>query len=325
MLQTDDLRELYDIRFDQAAHNRLMAESFIAEGPGRRFSEKAAEIGVVAFFLDHAGLRKIYPHRHQFFEMVLVVRGRARHKVGGELMTVSEGEILLMSHQRPHSYELIGEPFEIVNVCFDPSLLYPGFSLDHYQGFRLFRPFFGPSDTSVRFRPEGKTFLRFLDLAFRLSSLRNGKTDFFHKEALQTGLLSILQSLSSAYEAANPSLPEENQFLKKVLETIPALGSEKISLARLAKSFGLSPFTFSRRFKKMVGESLPVFVNRMKIEKSKKLLRESELAVTDVALECGFENLSHFHRLFKAATGLTPGVFQKREASLHTGRAIKSK
>lgn len=325
MLNAADLRELHDIRFDQTAHNRLMAESFIAEGPSRRFSEKASRLGVVAFFLDHGGLKKIDPHRHQFFEMVLVVRGRARHKVGNETMTVSEGELLLMSHQRPHSYELIGEPFDVVNVCFDPSLLYPGFSLDHYQSFRLFRPFFGPSDTSVRFRPDEKIFLRLLDLALHLVALRQRSADFFFRESLQTGLLSILQALSSAYESANPSLPEENQFLKKVLETIPALGSEKISLARLAKSFGLSPFTFSRRFKKMVGESLPVFVNRMKIEKSKKLLRESPLSVTDVALECGFENLSHFHRLFKTSTGLTPGVFQKREASLHTGKAKKSK
>lgn len=322
---SEALRELYEIHFDRTAHDRLMAESFVAEGPERRLSDKASRLGVVAFYLDHKTIQKIAPHRHQFFELVLVLRGRARHKVGSESMIVSEGEILLMSHQRPHSYERLGESFEIVNVCFDPSLLYPGFSLDHYPSFRLFRPFFGPSDTSVRFRPEEKTFLRLLGLAFHLISLRQKSDAFFFRESLQTGLLWILQSLSSAYEAAHPSLPGENQFLEKVLESIPAIGSEKISLARLSKSFGLSPFTFSRRFKKMIGESLPVFVNRMKIEKSKKLLRESQLSVTDIALECGFENLSHFHKIFKKATGLTPGAFQKREASLHTGRAKKDK
>ena len=82
--------------------------------------------------------------------------------------------------------------------------------------------------------------------------------------------------------------------------------AEKISLNGIAKMVYLSPAYFSRVFKKETGATFNSFLNEVRIEKSKALLRNNDLKMVDIALMVGFESQSYFTKVFKKITGISP-------------------
>ena len=74
----------------------------------------------------------------------------------------------------------------------------------------------------------------------------------------------------------------------------------------MARLVYLSPAYFSRVFKQEVGESFTGYLNRVRIDHSRSLLRRKELRLVDIALMVGFEDQSYFTKVFKKITGLSP-------------------
>jgi AraC-like DNA-binding protein len=79
-----------------------------------------------------------------------------------------------------------------------------------------------------------------------------------------------------------------------------------ISLEDVAKIAKMSPFSFSRYFKKNCGACFVEYLNRVRTNKACYLLRETEYQVQDIALECGFGSISNFNKQFRKAEGLSP-------------------
>jgi len=79
-----------------------------------------------------------------------------------------------------------------------------------------------------------------------------------------------------------------------------------ISLERISKIAKMSPFAFSRYFKKNCGAGFVEYLNRVRTNKACYLLRETEYQVHDIALECGFASISNFNKQFRKTEGLSP-------------------
>lgn len=90
--------------------------------------------------------------------------------------------------------------------------------------------------------------------------------------------------------------------------------SQRITLEELAGRVYLSPSYFGRIFKQETGESFTGYLNRIRIERSKELLVQPNIRLTDVAQLVGFEEQSYFCRVFKKLVGMTPGAY--REAKI---------
>lgn len=81
---------------------------------------------------------------------------------------------------------------------------------------------------------------------------------------------------------------------------------EKITLEEVAQRVFLSPAYFSRVFKAEMGESFTAYLNRIRIERSKELLRHKNIRLTDIAQLVGFEDQSYFTKVFKKLVGVPP-------------------
>jgi len=79
-----------------------------------------------------------------------------------------------------------------------------------------------------------------------------------------------------------------------------------ISLEKISKIARMSPFTFSRFFKKNCGACFVEYLNRVRTNKACYLLRETDYQVHDIAQECGFESISNFNKQFRKTEGLSP-------------------
>lgn len=88
---------------------------------------------------------------------------------------------------------------------------------------------------------------------------------------------------------------------------------DKLDRDSLAAMVYLSPDYLSHCFKRETGLSLTNYIIEVRIQEAKRLLVKKESNIRDVALSCGFQNISYFTRQFKKSTGITPKEFRGNE------------
>lgn len=124
-----------------------------------------------------------------------------------------------------------------------------------------------------------------------------------------------------AYRSAAParaasssglSLAERARIEGYIRRTLP----NPIVIEELAAACDLTPYQLSRLLKRALGVSPLQYVQTVRIDLAKKLLRESDLPLTDIALELGFSSQSHFSTVFRSLTGHTPKTFRERHELL---------
>lgn len=86
--------------------------------------------------------------------------------------------------------------------------------------------------------------------------------------------------------------------------------TEELSLGQVAKAVNMSSYYFCKTFKKVVGINFTDYVARVRIEKSKNLLLNPNLRVSEIAFEVGFQSLTHFNRVFKKVLGQSPTEYR---------------
>lgn len=99
--------------------------------------------------------------------------------------------------------------------------------------------------------------------------------------------------------------------LKTAIDYMDTHFTENPPLWQLAELARLAPNYFHRYFKRVVGISPYEYMLKKRLNKAKYLLSNTDLAVYQVALECGYENSYYFSRTFKKNTGKTPSMMQK--------------
>jgi AraC family transcriptional regulator len=103
--------------------------------------------------------------------------------------------------------------------------------------------------------------------------------------------------------------------IRTVCDFIEANLCRQITLEDLAALVHLSPFHFARCFKATMGLAPHQYVIARRIELAKRLLLTTTLNVAEIAWSIGYENISHFRRLFAMHIGVTPGEI-RRAASI---------
>ncbi|NOZ69080.1 MAG: helix-turn-helix transcriptional regulator [Deferribacteres bacterium] len=87
--------------------------------------------------------------------------------------------------------------------------------------------------------------------------------------------------------------------------------AEKISVEKLAEIAHMSPSHFSRTFKHETGRSPMDYLSLIRTERAKKLLVAGDKSITDIAFECGFNNVSYLSACFKKKYKITPSAYRK--------------
>ncbi len=100
----------------------------------------------------------------------------------------------------------------------------------------------------------------------------------------------------------------KNHPINRAIRLMKSRHFHGISISELAEEANMSLPNFSQKFKLVTNQTPKEYLTKLKLNQSKLLL--NKLSVTDTALELGYENISHFIRLFKKQFGLTPKQFK---------------
>lgn len=102
----------------------------------------------------------------------------------------------------------------------------------------------------------------------------------------------------------------EPPVITKAKEFIQQHQTENLRLSHVAKAVNTSTFYFCKMFKKVTGINFTDYLSRVRIEKSKHLLLNPNLRVSEIAFEVGFQSLTHFNRVFKKILGQSPTEYR---------------
>lgn len=154
-----------------------------------------------------------------------------------------------------------------------------------------------------------------VDLTQRLAANATGTEDLgaVYVQSLSIALISYVSARYGRAEQTREDdrrgfLPEQRQELVEFIERqLPS----NFGLVDLAEVVAYSPDHFSRLFKRTFGVSPHKYVSSRRVERAKAMLRDPNLALSDIAIACGFSSQAHMGDVFKRQTGMTPGTYRK--------------
>lgn len=133
----------------------------------------------------------------------------------------------------------------------------------------------------------------------------------FADSLIQTLTLHLLSNYTQAGTAPAVSSGGLSGYrLNRVIEYVNANLENDIALADLAAVADLSPFHFSRAFRKSTAKTPQQYVMQQRLERAKLLLARPDLPIVEVSLRSGFKNQSHFTSWFRKYTNFTPKIWR---------------
>ena len=130
-------------------------------------------------------------------------------------------------------------------------------------------------------------------------------------------LLSVLGLAARGVAFADARIDvEKHARVQGAIEKMYADIDKQLSVETLARECNYSVGYFSHLFRSVTGISPHAYMSRLRIERAKTLLENTELSVLEIALAVGFEDQNYFSRFFKEQTGVSPTAYRARRKEL---------
>lgn len=102
------------------------------------------------------------------------------------------------------------------------------------------------------------------------------------------------------------------EIIKSAINYINTNYMKNITLETVADYIHLNPSYFSSLFKKETGMNFSDYLNKVRIEESKKLLKNKNYSILEISIEVGFQDQSYYSKVFKKITGITPKEYREK-------------
>lgn len=236
-------------------------------------------------------------HWHGEYEMIHICTGTLTLFLDEETVVCKEGDCILLAGSILHG----GTPKNCVYECavFDTRTLFSGVCQSALGGMNgYFRMESGSEENSAALTffqalhqtEAGKEFM-ILSALYRCFGLLQQK-DLFQSSPMQSS--------------------KKIQHLKQALRLIETEYASTITLPQLAKACGMSPKYFCLFFKEMTHKTPIDYLNNYRVKMACEMLRQNQESITEIALSCGFNDLSYFIKTFKRYKGVSPKHYQKQ-------------
>lgn len=268
------------------------------------------------FYLEiHRLSRSVYPHGHDFIEFTYVFQGQGIEMINGKEYTLQPGTLTFLL---PHQIHEI-----IVNAREELCL---------YVGTIGFQSFFYINDTAIDL---GRTLLNSENFLVSYYDLPSGTSEqimnllnqmhnelhthmVWNKLMFKTKLTELLIVLNRHCFSENKLYPSDPMRSKSevwnLIHYVYQNYHEDITLESLSKRFYLSVPHISTSFKHLTGENFHSYLQKVRITHACRLLRASDISVTDIAFEAGFRSYATFSRVFLQHMKMSPLSYRKAQA-----------
>lgn len=224
------------------------------------------------------------------------LKGRGELRIGGKIHPLLPGNAMIIKVPSDSCYYLPpgSGSWEFVYL-----------TLQGQEAMRMtdvFHQSFGPV---CAFPPEGKLLQMTREL---LLNTRNHLLDPFHNSTLAYQLL-----MEMFAEATHGEEKEDDKLLRKIRNHILVNMERHPDIAELASLAGCSPWHFSRKFRKISGQSPNQYLLALKMQYAVQLLENTLDSIKEVALKCGYDDPSYFCKVFRKFHNASPGKYRDQD------------
>jgi AraC family transcriptional regulator len=234
--------------------------------------------------------QRIHRHVHPHARFVLVLQGAITEIRGAECNTYGPSTLLFRSAAEPHSYVVSRAGATCLIVDVDDGW---------YARARQHAPVLAQSAAF------GGGFV--VHLAHRLYGEFRLR-DEVSRLAIESIALGVLAEASRRVaRAGERRMP---QWLQRARALVERHFAEPLPLAAVAGQVGVHPVHLARTFRRCYDTTFASYVRHLRVEFARRELAGSAASLSDIAIAAGFCDQSHFTRLFKRHTGLTPAEYR---------------
>ena len=238
-------------------------------------------------------------HYHKHYEILYINHNERVLTIGGREYILNKDCVALIPHFIPH-LTVPGEisPQKRILINFHESCIHKinqNLSLDLLSCFNANNPIVYINDFAEEFQ-------RIIKLMFNKFT---NNLDAYSRTEIILNLCNILVLMCKH----SPSYDDRTSF-QNIVRYVETHFNDPISLDILADRFYMSKYTISRKFSKFTGMSLPVYLNTIRVIDAKKRIAEG-MKITEAAMECGYESVSNFDRVFRKEVGMTSVQYKK--------------
>lgn len=253
-------------------------------------------------------------HFHPEMELVFVNKGKGKRHIGNHISYFKNSQLVLIGSNLPHiGYldRLTTNGSETL-IQFLPDFL--GKDFFKIPEMAAIDSLFERAKKGIRFNLEIKQ--RIGAKIERLVDLKgaNRITTFIEilNDLATTDDYTLLNANGFAFETVH----QDSNKIEVVYKHINDNFKEHISLDEISSIVSMTVPAFCRYFKKATGKTFTKLVNEYRVVHATKLLAESTMSITDISFECGFNNFSHFNKLFKEFTGKSASIYRSEMKDL---------
>lgn len=273
----------------------------------RLFAQDIFDTETEAHYAFYSSLKNVKGiHYHDFFEIFLITQGSVIHHVNSQKQHLKEGALVFVRPGDVHCYEKTpDEDCQFINLAFPKETIY---ALFEYLGEGLPKQSYLSASLSP-FIILSKSKKDVLKLKLENLNLIPPSRKNAVKTELRTLLVEIFtRYFMTGYRYSNTGMPD---WLKNVCIEMENKQNFTRGMSALIEITGKSQEHICRTFKKYLNQTPTEFINSLRLDYIQNLLINTDQDILSVAIEAGFENLSHFNHVFKRQFNMSPTKFRK--------------
>ncbi|GGO07540.1 AraC family transcriptional regulator [Saccharibacillus kuerlensis] len=261
-------------------------------------------------------------HYHRDYELYYLFSGERRYFIKDSVYRIHAGDLVLIDSNELHKSGDSGVPdHERVVLYFAPEY-FREYSLEERE--LLLTPF---TQSSPLIRPNLQERMRAEELLCSLLAELHERPPGYRLHVRHMAGELLLLAARCFQRRSSSALPEPTPVQRKISEVVRHINAnydEPLELDELAKRFYISRSHLSRVFKDVTGFRFAEYVNITRVKEAQRLLRETSHSVTNVSELAGFDNFSHFGKMFKRLSGMSPRTYRKLNHSANTSLNMSS-
>lgn len=244
-------------------------------------------------------------HTHDYYELEVLIGGKAIEIVNGMKYEAEPGDFVLLSQSDTHNVDYVDDivVFLVIKI---------------QQG--IFSPKLNRILETIDFPAVGKLNEEELDyIGVSIEKMQKAKEKIHDKVLFDDIMCGMLENLLLYIIGINNEIRYKEYSQSKSKNMIDAIVylrknyNQDISLKELAERFGYSCNYFGNKFKEITGKSFVDYLNDMRLLNAFNKIATSDMPLEDISGEVGYENFSYFYRKFKQKYGFTPGTLRKNK------------
>lgn len=251
-------------------------------------------------------------HWHDETEIIYVTKGCIDITINKKKFIGKTGDIFIVNGGEMHEIYGTETPLEYTALVFDFDML--SFRRDDFSQQKYIEPVL---NGSITFSNHIQSSQKAYSLIKYAGDINTSKPECYTllTKAILLEFFSLMIEENQFSVTQTQSL--HNELLKSIIKYLDENYTDKLSLYQTANHFNMSRKYFCRFFKNNFNKTFVEYLNDIRIEHSVDMLSHSNMSVTEIAISCGFYNMSYFSLTFKKKIGCTPSQYRKT-SKLHT-------